>query len=98
MVSALQDGERIIPVRAELKLCKGLSPALYMMVAETTAEESRNAANKKEEPDRKVRQVPLLAQEAAFPDSSELNILEYYCLVNHDPNLWDHNRCVYQAR
>lgn len=47
LASALRDGERIIPVRAELKLCKGLSPSLYMMVSETTAEESRNAANKK---------------------------------------------------
>lgn len=36
-----------IPIRAELKLYDNNPTALYMMVAETTAEESRNAANKK---------------------------------------------------
>ena len=70
LASALQDGERIIPVRAELKLYDNRPTALYMAIAETTAEESRNAANKKE-PDRKVRQEPLLTQEAAFPGSSD---------------------------
>ena len=68
LASALQDGARIIPVRAELKLYDNRPTALYMAIAETTAEESRNAANKKE-PDRKVRQEPLLTQEAAFPGS-----------------------------
>lgn len=68
LASALQDGARIIPVRAELKLYNNRPTALYMAIAETTAEESRNAANKKE-PDRKVRQEPLLTQEAAFPGS-----------------------------
>ena len=70
LASALQDGERIIPVRAELKLYDNEPTALYLAIAETTAEESRNAANKKE-PDRKVRQEPLLTQEAAFPGSSD---------------------------
>ena len=70
LASALQDGERIIPVRAELKLYDNRPTALYMAIAETTAEESRNAANKKE-PDRKVRQEPLLTQEATFPGSSD---------------------------
>ena len=70
LASALQDGARIIPVRAELKLYDNRPTALYMAIAETTAEESRNAANKKE-PDRKVRQEPLLTQEAAFPGSSD---------------------------
>ena len=108
LASALQDGERVIPVRAELKLYDNRPTALYFAIAETTAEESRNAANKKE-PDIKARQEPLLAQEAAFPGSSEetgsegydaeiassmetptgssdLNILDYYRLVNHDAN------------
>lgn len=70
LASALQDGERIIPVRAELKLFDNRPTTLYFAIAETTAQESRDAANKKE-PDRKVRQEPLLAQEAAFPGSSE---------------------------
>lgn len=70
LASALQDGERIIPVRAELKLYDNRPTALYMAIAETTAEESRNAANKKE-PDRKVRQESSLTQEAAFPGSSD---------------------------
>ena len=70
LASALQDGERIIPVRAELKLYDNEPTALYLAIAETTAEESWNAANKKE-PDRKVRQEPLLTQEAAFPGSSD---------------------------
>ena len=70
LASALQDGARIIPVRAELKLYDNRPTALYMAIAETTAEDSRNAANKKE-PDRKVRQEPLLTQEAAFPGSSD---------------------------
>ena len=70
LASALQDGARIIPVRAELKLYDNRPTALYMAIAETTAEESQNAANKKE-PDRKVRQEPLLTQEAAFPGSSD---------------------------
>ena len=47
LASALQDGERIIPVRAELKLYDNRPTALYMAIAETTAEESRDAANKK---------------------------------------------------
>ena len=47
LASALQDGARIIPVRAELKLYDNRPTALYMAIAETTAEESRDAANKK---------------------------------------------------
>ena len=70
LASALQDEERVIPVRAELKLFDNRPTTLYFAIAETTAQESRDAANKKE-PDRKVRQEPLLAQEAAFPGSSE---------------------------
>ena len=108
LASALQDGERIIPVRAELKLYDNRPTALYMAIAETTAEESRNAANEKrtgslayddaishtmemptgssENPDRKVRQEPLLTQEAAFPGSSDLTITDFYSLVKHDAN------------
>lgn len=108
LASALQDGERIVPVRAELKLYDNRPTALYMAIAETTAEESRNAANKKrtgsqayddaishtmemptgsfENPDRKVRQEPLLTQEAAFPVSSDLTITDFYNLVKHDAN------------
>ena len=108
LASALQDGERIVPVRAELKLYDNRPTALYMAIAETTAEESRNAANKKrtgsqayddaishtmemptgsfENPDRKVRQEPLLTQEAAFPVSSDLTITDFYDLVKHDAN------------
>lgn len=48
-----------------------------------SAEESRNAANKKE-PGLQVRQESLLAQEAALTGSSNVNILDYYRLVNHD--------------
>ena len=47
LASALQDGERIIPVRAELKLFDNRPTTLYFAIAETTAQESRNAANKK---------------------------------------------------
>ena len=108
LASALQDGERIIPVRAELKLYDNRPTALYFAIAETTAKESRNAANKKE-PGLQVRQESLLAQEAALTGSiegtgsegydaeiassmetptgsSDLNILDYYRLVNHDAN------------
>lgn len=47
LASALRDGERIIPVRAELKLFDNRPTALYFAIAETTAQESRDAANKK---------------------------------------------------
>ena len=47
LASALQDGARIIPVRAELKLYDNEPTALYFAIAETTAQESRDAANKK---------------------------------------------------
>ena len=47
LASALQDGERIIPVRAELKLFDNRPTTLYFAIAETTAQESQNAANKK---------------------------------------------------
>lgn len=47
LASALQDGARIIPVRAELKLYDNEPTALYFAIAETTAQESQNAANKK---------------------------------------------------
>ena len=77
LASALQDEERVIPVRAELKLFDNRPTTLYFAIAETTAQESRDAANKKE-PDRKVRQEPLLAQEAAFPGSSERTGSEGY--------------------
>ena len=48
LASALQDGERIIPVRAELKLFDNRPTTLYFAIAETTTQESRDAANKKE--------------------------------------------------
>ena len=106
LASALQDGKRIIPVRAELKLYDNRPTALYFAIAETTAEESRDAANKKE-PGLQVRQESLLAQEATLTGSSDgtgsedggnasveahptgssdINILDYYRLVNHDAN------------
>ena len=47
LASALQDGERIIPVRAELKLFDNRPTTLYFAIAETTTQESQNAANKK---------------------------------------------------
>lgn len=47
LASALQDGERIIPVRAELKLFDNRPTTLYFAIAETTMQESRDAANKK---------------------------------------------------
>ena len=47
LASALQDGERIIPVRAELKLFDNRPTTLYFVIAETTTQESRDAANKK---------------------------------------------------
>ena len=47
LASALQDGERIIPVRAELKLFDNRPTTLYFAIAETTTQESRDAANKK---------------------------------------------------
>lgn len=47
LASALQDGKRIIPVRAELKLFDNRPTTLYFAIAETTAQESQNAANKK---------------------------------------------------
>lgn len=47
LASALQDGERIIPVRAELKLFDNRPTTLYFAIAETTTQESQDAANKK---------------------------------------------------
>lgn len=47
LASALQDGERIIPVRAELKLFDNRPTTLYFAIAETTTQESRDPANKK---------------------------------------------------
>ena len=95
-------------MQAELKLFDNRPTALYFAIAETTAKESRNAANKKE-PGLQVRQESLLAQEAALTGSSEetgsegydaeiassmetptgsseVNILDYYRLVNHNAN------------
>ena len=72
---AAENKENSAPVKKNIRFQK----------AEQADRESRNAANKKE-PDRKVRQEPLLAQEAAFPGSSDLTITDFYDLVKHDAN------------
>lgn len=104
LASALQDGERIIPVRAELKLYDNRPTALYFAIAETTAKNSREAANKKrtgsemEESVLKDTRQPSTGSieetgsedggnasvEAHPTGSSDINILDYYRLVNHD--------------
>lgn len=106
LASALQDGERIIPVRAELKLYDNRPTALYFAIAETTAKNSREAANKKrtgsemEESVLKDTRQPSTGSieetgsedggnasvEAHPTGSSDINILDYYRLVNHDAN------------
>ena len=85
LASALQDGERVIPVRAELKLYDNQPTALYMAIAESSAEESLNAANKKragseaaENATTDIRQPPT--------SSSTLTIAEFYQLVKNDPD------------
>ena len=85
LASALQDGERVIPVRAELKLYDNQPTALYMAIAESSAEESLNAANKKragseaaENATTGIRQPPT--------SSSTLTIAEFYQLVKNDPD------------
>ena len=85
LASALQDGERVIPVRAELKLYGNQPTALYMAIAESSAEESLNAANKKragseaaENATTDIRQPPT--------SSSTLTIAEFYQLVKNDPD------------
>ncbi len=106
LASSLQDGERIIPVLAELKLYDNRPTALYFAIAETTAESSRDSANKKrtgskmEESTQKDTRQPSTGSseetgsedggnasvEAHPTGSSDLNILDYYRLVNHDAN------------
>ena len=106
LASALRDGERIIPVRAELKLFDNEPTSLYIALAETTAESSRDSANKKrtgskmEESTQKDTRQPSTGSseetgsedggnasvEAHPTGSSDLNILDYYRLVNHDAN------------
>ena len=85
LASALQDGERVIPVRAELKLYDNQPTALYMAIAESSTEESLNAANKKragseaaENATTDIRQPPT--------SSSTLTIAEFYQLVKNDPD------------
>ena len=83
LASALQDGERIIPVRAELKLYDNRPTALYMAIAETTAEESRDAANKK----RTGSEDDGSASAEVHPTgSSDITITDFYNLVKHDVN------------
>lgn len=98
LASALQDGERVIPVRAELKLYDNQPTALYMAIAESSAEESLNAANKK--------RAGLEAAENATTDirqpptsSSTLTIAEFYQLVKNDPDFTKYfsDEVAYQA-
>ncbi len=98
LASALQDGERIIPVRAELKLYDDHPTALYMMVAETTAQESRNAANKKSSGSRD--EGGNVTDSPKQPTTAHaLSITEFYDLVNHDPNFTKYfaDEVVYKA-
>jgi hypothetical protein len=85
LASALQDGARIIPVRAELKLYDNRPTALYMAIAETTAEESRDAANKKRTGSQAYDDAITHTMEMPT-GSSDLTITDFYNLVKHDVN------------
>ena len=108
LASALQDGKRVIPVRAELKIFDNEPTSLYIAIAETTAKNSREAANKKrtgsemeesvlkdtrqpstgsiEETGSQPRGGAVSNADIATTGSSDINILDYYRLVNHDAN------------
>ena len=85
LASALQDGARIIPVRAELKLYDNRPTALYMAIAETTAEESRDAANKKRTGSQAYDDAITHTMEMPT-GSSDFTITDLYNLVKHDVN------------
>ena len=85
LASALQDGERIIPVRAELKLFDNRPTTLYFAIAETTTQESRDAANKKRTGSEGY-DAGIASNMETPTGSSDLSIFDYYRLVNHDAN------------
>lgn len=98
-------------VRAELKLYDNEPMALYFAIAEnkkrtgslmeeSTLKDTRQpSTGSSENPDRQVRQEPLLAQEAALPSSSDLTITDFYNLVKHDANFTKYfsDEVAYQA-
>ena len=78
LASALQDGERIIPVRAELKLYDNEPTALYLAIAETQDKQKRTGSQMEESTQKDTRQPST--------GSSNLTITDFYNLVKHDAN------------
>ena len=78
LASALQDGERIIPVRAELKLYDNEPTALYLAIAETQDKQKRTGSQMEESTQKDTRQPST--------GSSNITITDFYNLVKHDAN------------
>ena len=99
LASALQDGERIIPVRAELKLYDNEPTALYLAIAETQDKQKRTGSQMEESTQKDTRQPSTgssdrtgsqddgsASAEAHPTGSSDLTITDFYNLVKHDAN------------
>ena len=98
LASALQDGERIIPVKAELKIYDDGPTVLYIALAETSAKDSSEAAQKRRAGSKAERNAannaPLLPT-----GSSKLTITDFYDLVKDYPNFTKYfsNEVAYKA-
>jgi hypothetical protein len=98
LASALQDGERIIPVKAELKIYDDGPTVLYIALAETSAKDSSEAAQKRRAGSKAERNAannaPLLPT-----GSSKLTIADFYDLVKDYPNFTKYfsNEVAYKA-
>ena len=78
LASALQDGERIIPVRAELKLYDNEPTALYLAIAEV------ENPGKQKRTGSQMEESTLKGTRQPSTDSSDLTITDFYDLVKHD--------------
>nr|DAJ22686.1 MAG TPA: Chromosome segregation ATPase [Siphoviridae sp. cttZS1] len=99
LASALQDGARIIPVRAELKLYDNEPTALYLAIAETQDKQKRTGSQMEESTQKDTRQPSTgssdrtgsqddgsASAEVHPTGSSDLTITDFYNLVKHDAN------------
>ncbi len=99
LASALQDGARIIPVRAELKLYDNEPTALYLAIAETQDKQKRTGSQMEESTQKDTRQPSTGSSDRTGSEddgsasaevhptgSSDLTITDFYNLVKHDAN------------
>ena len=99
LASALQDGARIIPVRAELKLYDNEPTALYLAIAETQDKQKRTGSQMEESTQKDTRQPSTGSSDRTGSEddgsasaevhptgSSDITITDLYNLVKHDVN------------